>query len=84
MFASLMGGVITGLCRKAGTAPRQSRPVRNALICPTCHEQGHEHDLTWGDDALTCSSCGDRFPVVDDIVFLFSDRKLRELYPDKR
>jgi len=84
LFASLLGGEISGLCRKAGTVPRQDVFLADCIICPTCHEKGEEHPLSRSDDAMNCGKCGERFPIIDGIVFLFSDRKFKELYPDKR
>jgi SAM-dependent methyltransferase/uncharacterized protein YbaR (Trm112 family) len=78
----LLGGNITGTCRKAGTPAGSNRAISDILICPDCRENGTETLLISGDRSFACPQCRKTYPVVDGVVFLFTHDKLQELYPE--
>lgn len=82
LFAYLFGGEIHGICRKPGNGYPKDISIKDVLICPVCRETGQESKLIQKGSDISCSLCNNRFPVVDGIVFLFSFRKLQELYPE--
>jgi hypothetical protein len=83
--AKLLGGVLTGMCRKVGhpiVAAAGSQPampgLETLLRCPDCHG-----DLSSNDSALTCQ-CGYR-AVNEGGVYNLLPAKLRaDLYPGDR
>ncbi len=79
-LAYLLGGKISGLCHKKGI--RGATTVREALACPSCRENGRESSLVQGEIGFVCTNCGNRFPVLDGVVFLFAPKSLEELYPE--
>lgn len=79
--ASLMGGIIKGLCHKPGTSSQNNAPIEDMTVCPNCLENGREEALTKDAAGFSCGKCGAKLPVIDDILFLFTDRKMKELYP---
>jgi uncharacterized protein YbaR (Trm112 family) len=79
--ASLMGGIIKGLCRKSGISSRNTMSIDDILVCPNCLETGREEKLAKDATGFVCGKCGTKLPVIDDIVFLFTDKKMKELYP---
>lgn len=80
--AWLLGGLISGKCRKDGPAPAGApAPIR--YLCPSCREEkGTEVELADRGGALTCPACSRRYPLVDGVRFLFSHATMKELYPD--
>jgi hypothetical protein len=42
LAAYLLGGNISGVCRKAGLHKDKNRTIFNTLICPSCRELGNE------------------------------------------
>lgn len=81
LLAYLLGGSISGSCRKSGTVTKRNVPVEDMLICPSCYENGRESTLSRENLALSCRECAGTFPIVDDVAFLFTPKRLEELYP---
>lgn len=82
LAAYLLGGEITGICRKVGVSDGHAMSVHDRLICPSCLENAHEIPLQKTDTTLFCGTCGNNFPIIDNIIFLFSYQKFQELYPE--
>lgn len=83
--AYLLGGGISGICRKGGAGggdvDRQfSR--QNILICPSCRQAGSEKLLGRKNGSYICPECSKRFPVIDGVSFLFAYEKFVALYPE--
>jgi ubiquinone/menaquinone biosynthesis C-methylase UbiE len=80
-LASLFGGGISGICRKSGSNTNKITPINELLICPSCLENGLESKLYKKELSFFCSVCGNKFPIIENVVFLFSLKKLKDLYP---
>jgi SAM-dependent methyltransferase len=80
-IAYLFGGGISGLCRKSGDLLKNDIPLHDLLACPSCLETGQESKLIQKDHSLYCGKCREMFPVSENVIFLFSAKKLEELYP---
>jgi SAM-dependent methyltransferase/uncharacterized protein YbaR (Trm112 family) len=80
--ASLMGGNITGMCRKLTGEDHSVTSLYDALICPSCRGKGNEVVLERKDASFRCPACSAPYPVVDGVLFLFTREKLIELYPE--
>ena len=83
----LLGGTVTGLCRSsAAGAPGTSADVIGLLRCPVCVAGTGPHvgdaSLVTAGDAMTCTSCGNRYPIREGIIFLIPPGQLAELYPE--
>ena len=83
----LLGGSIKGICKKVGDGenePINNNQIHKLLICPSCLENEEEMIINYDstNNNYLCSKCSRTFPVVNDILLLFSHRKLVELYPD--
>jgi len=83
----LLGGTISGLCRKRSAAGRPSRPeVSDLLACPDCTSESRTdifdrpplEKLVGG---FRCSVCGVTYPEREGIIFLLPRAELEELYP---
>ena len=72
--ARLLGGVLTGMCRKEGTPPAASRPLEELLRCPDCARPGMPH---------TCP-CGYHAEDAGGVVNLLPSTLRAELYPGDR
>jgi SAM-dependent methyltransferase/uncharacterized protein YbaR (Trm112 family) len=83
ILASLLGGTVFGICIKEGEVPSDAKSVRDLLICPECLSHESEISLNEKEQSFFCPGCGQTFPIIDDIVFLFREELLRELYFDK-
>jgi len=83
----LLGGRISGLCRKRTETQQPSqRDVSELLACPGCRLQSPSHrsetpPLVKSPGGLTCSRCGVEYPEKDGILFLLPSAELKELYP---
>lgn len=82
LLAYLLGGTLSGLCRKGEGQATASSSIAELLICPTCRETGTEVRLRRVASTVSCPSCRGRYPVANDILFLFTREKLEELYPE--
>jgi ubiquinone/menaquinone biosynthesis C-methylase UbiE/uncharacterized protein YbaR (Trm112 family) len=78
----LLGGLISGICRKSGSVTKKQISVRDALICPSCKENHFESTLTRSENSYTCNKCNNTYPVFEGVLFLFSNDKFKELYPE--
>jgi len=84
----LLGGRISGLCRKSGRpAENSSTDVFSLLGCPACEipSSGGGFDrppLIQLADCFICSRCGCRYPSREGILFLLPHDEFEQLYPD--
>ena len=83
LIAWLGGGVISGICQKDGKSGSDFKRVEDLLACPSCLKESREQKLERRNTFYACTSCGKKYPVKDDIAFLFLHEKLRELYPEE-
>ena len=82
LLSYLFGGGIFGTCRKPGISIKRDIFVHDILICPSCFENEGESKLVRKNLLFFCNGCGNKFPVIDGVVFLFSYKKFEELYPE--
>ena len=83
LLACLLGGEITGICRKVGECRNENISIDDVLICPSCLRNEREAPLTKKDSScFVCTKCKKKFPLIGDIIFLFSYEKLQKLYPE--
>lgn len=82
ILAYLLGGNISGICRKSGISIKRDISILDVLICPSCIESGHESKLAQKNSSFFCNACGNKFPIIDGIIFLFSYKRFQELYPE--
>jgi SAM-dependent methyltransferase/uncharacterized protein YbaR (Trm112 family) len=82
-----LGGVMKGLCHKAGVAPVRppAEPI-TLLGCPECRvaSPGGDDDLAAVEpdgETVRCTRCAARFPVVDGVVVLLPGSLRAKLYP---
>jgi SAM-dependent methyltransferase len=81
--AELLGGTVTGLCRKAGAMQRDPfDPERfeDTLRCPDCHGS---FTRTATED-LACRDCGYLAPLEDGVYNLLPSAERQQLYPGDR
>ena len=83
----LLGGGVTGLCRKKGVDLAIRSELADLLLCPNCmsNSPNQDHDqpaLIREPNAFRCSSCGSTFPIIDGIMFLLPSRLFQALYPE--
>jgi uncharacterized protein YbaR (Trm112 family) len=81
-IAYILGGNISGLCRKAGEEGGRRKTIAETLICPSCKEAGTEVLLTPRTSSFLCPQCTKVYPEVDRVVFLFAYDKFSALYPE--
>ena len=79
--ACLLGGNISGICRKPGATVNSKRSIYGALICPSCRQEGGEMPLNQKNSSFFCPKCSKTYPVVGGVLFLFAYDKFAELYP---
>jgi SAM-dependent methyltransferase len=82
VLAQLLGGEISGVCVKTGVKPAKKVSLYDALACPSCLENGREESLKKTEPGFRCGSCGAEFKSVDGVLFLFTDKMFKELYPE--
>lgn len=82
MLACLLGGNISGVCGKGGKWSGEMGTILDVLICPECLENKIETKLLQEKDFFVCQNCGTSFPIIDEVIFLFSNVKMKELYPE--
>lgn len=78
----LLGGTVSGVCKKSGNAVADGRSLSESFICPTCRQKGEQNSLRPRRGHFLCTACSRVYPVADDIVFLFAHHKMAELYPE--
>jgi hypothetical protein len=78
----LLGGTITGICRKSGALDRPPTSPATCLVCPSCLQKKTESRLLQHRGQWLCMYCSQVYPVVDNVLFLFDQMKMSELYPD--
>jgi len=82
MAAYLLGGNISGICRKADSEERRNTSISDTIICPSCREKGKDILLGKKDSVLVCAHCSTMYPIIDQVLFLFAYSKFKELYPE--
>jgi SAM-dependent methyltransferase len=71
-LANLLGGTISGICKKNGSFVLQEvKAVTSNLLCPTCGLELNQ---------LYCRNCRKDYPIINNVIFLFDN--LKELYPE--
>lgn len=80
--AYLLGGGISGICRKLGNNINKNSSIYNVIICPSCEEMGNEVLLNRNNSSFSCPKCFKTYPVIDGVLFLFTYDKFEELYPE--
>jgi len=78
----LLGGNISGICQKEGALAGNFTALLENIICPECMEKGIEKKLINIQRYFQCPNCNNQFPVIDEIIFLFSNEKFKQLYPE--
>lgn len=85
----LLGGEITGLCRKISPAaqPLQDVDPYDHLGCPNCTvptaSGGVDHPPLYRQAShLHCKSCGADYPIVDGVILALRPADLKVLYPE--
>ena len=82
LAAYLLGGNISGVCRKSGEEVGGIGSIYDALICPSCQQSGSAVQLQRKGVSFLCPQCLKIYPVVDDVLFLFEYEKFAQLYPE--
>jgi SAM-dependent methyltransferase/uncharacterized protein YbaR (Trm112 family) len=83
----LLGGTISGLCRKRSAVRRPAVPeVHHLLACPDCTSESRDDifdrpPLAESPVGFRCSVCGMTYPAKDGIIFLLPRAELEDLYP---
>jgi SAM-dependent methyltransferase len=80
--AYLLGGTVSGVAKKRGNPIRRSRSIYDALICPSCRQTGSEVRVHQRDSSFLCAKCSKLYPVINEVLFLFTYDKFEELYPE--
>jgi ubiquinone/menaquinone biosynthesis C-methylase UbiE/uncharacterized protein YbaR (Trm112 family) len=80
--AYLLGGSISGVCKKAGNISSKKNSIYDTLICPSCNPSDAEVLLKRNPHWFCCPKCSKKYPIVDGVLFLFSYTKFEELYPE--
>lgn len=83
LLAYLLGGGVSGVCRKSAASSPVSKPeILQALACPSCLRKGVESPVHQNGDMFLCDRCALPYPVLDGVIFLFTYEKFQALYPD--
>lgn len=79
----LVGGGVSGICKKAGEIKNNFNGNMLFFRCPDCAKAQREEKLFKSDgaDSYSCANCRRKFPIVDGILFLFSNEEFKKLYP---
>jgi SAM-dependent methyltransferase len=83
----LLGGQVTGLCRKDSVREHTTSDIYDSLGCPDCMISSSDGNfdrpsLTKLSDGFQCSQCGFTYPVKDNIIFLLPKDEFQQLYPE--
>ncbi|NUM74898.1 class I SAM-dependent methyltransferase [candidate division KSB1 bacterium] len=81
-LAYLFGGSIRGVCLKSGAAKGEVGPSEQTFICPSCVKSQMEIRLAHHYAEFACPSCRQRFPIVESVILLLPQEKLKQLYPE--
>jgi ubiquinone/menaquinone biosynthesis C-methylase UbiE/uncharacterized protein YbaR (Trm112 family) len=82
ILAYLLGGLLSCICRKSGNNSGNNIQIIDTLACTVCRLKRNESRLARKDSFFECNKCGNKFPVIDGVIFLLSNDKFKELYPD--
>jgi len=80
LLSFLLGGTVTGKCRKSTDGNYQPLPIQEVIICPICRTEGCESILNVSSSSVVCAQCTHVFPIINDVIMLFTEKKLNELY----
>jgi uncharacterized protein YbaR (Trm112 family) len=83
LLAYLGGGVISGLCQKSGDGEDGKKTIEETLICPSCLEAKKESWMLLQEKFFSCVLCRKKYPIKENIAFLFPYDKFKELYPEE-
>ncbi len=81
-MAYLLGGNISGICRKQSNNANGKQSIHDALICPSCKVTHSEIRLNQKDELFICPNCAKKYPVKEGVLFLFSYDTFANLYPE--
>jgi SAM-dependent methyltransferase len=82
MLAYLLGGAISGVCRKAGRYdPSSAQPVESSLVSPAGLAEGIERPLSHTGASFASGQAGDDYPIEEGIAVLIESATRRQLYP---
>lgn len=82
LLASLIGGGVKGLCKKEGELEKNKiNQNYDVFRCPDCAQEGKEFKLQANSKFYLCPICGREFPIINDVIFLFSENEFKKLYP---
>jgi len=79
--AYLIGGSISGICRKKGNFEQMYNTRLDLFACPSCRETKKDVHIIKKETYFFCEECKKVYPVVNNVLFLFTHKKLKELYP---
>jgi SAM-dependent methyltransferase/uncharacterized protein YbaR (Trm112 family) len=82
LLVYLLGGTISGICQKGSGGSDKPLSIESTLVCPSCKQDARESPLNRQGASFRCSACSKIYPVVEDVVFLFSYDKFADLYPE--
>lgn len=88
LFNLLLGGFVSGLCRKTGApAQRPAARIVELLGCPDCvipsdHGEFDRPPLLQLADGLKCTQCGVTYPCINGIFLLLPKAEFEQLYPE--
>lgn len=84
----LLGGTISGLCRKGAQPEAKPRTdIKALLACPDCATPATDGTMDQASlrevpNGFECTRCEVSYPVKDGVVFLLPRGMLEQLYPD--
>ena len=83
-LARLLGGTISGLCKKGNGKNHFSYEDPELLMCPNCKEGNFDMTTLKAKDIdkIECSICHHIYPIFNQIIYFLKQEKLKLLYPD--
>lgn len=81
-LAYLIGGHISGVCKKSGIYRGVSNNIYDLIICPCCKENNLEFVLIKRNNNFSCDNCNRNYPVIEDVLILLNDDLFKNLYPE--
>lgn len=82
-IAALLGGVLSGVCRKAGILdPGEIRPIGSTLVSPRDLANGIETPVERAGSWVSGSDGDDRYPVHEGVSVLLEPDLRQALYPE--
>lgn len=81
-MAYLLGGNISGICKKSGKIKNYTSDILELIICPTCRENNTEIILTQSSGGYSCNNCNRNYPIVNGVLIILNDELFSKLYPE--